>query len=204
MIYEIRTYDLTLRSAPEFEKRFGEKLPGRQEFSQLGGLWHTEVGPLHQVVHIWPYDDLNQREEVRNQAVASGKWGPDAAHMVVNAQSEIFKPAPFMHPLGNRDIGPIYEMRTYTFPTGAMSGVLEAWAERIEHRETFSPLAGCWYSELGGLNKFVHLWAYKSFAERNRVRDESRKGGLWPPSVPVMPVKQENKILIPAECSPMQ
>ena len=76
MIYEIRTYDLTLRSAPEFEKRFGEKLPGRLEFSQLGGLWHTEVGPLHQVVHIWPYDDLNQREEVRNQAVASGKWGP--------------------------------------------------------------------------------------------------------------------------------
>ena len=66
MIYEIRTYDLTTRSVPEFEKRFGEKLPGRLEFSQLGGLWHTEVGPLHQVVHIWPYEDLNQREKIRN------------------------------------------------------------------------------------------------------------------------------------------
>ena len=49
MFYEIRTYDLQPRSVPEWEKRFGEKLPERLEFSPLGGLWHTEVGPPNQV-----------------------------------------------------------------------------------------------------------------------------------------------------------
>ena len=134
---------------------------------------------------------------------ASGDRMP--SHLILNMPSRRYLSRRLLCILlEKRDIGPIFEMRTYTFPPGAMPGVLEAWGKRIEHRETFSPLAGCWYSDLGGLNKFVHLWAYKSFAERNRVRDESRADGTWPPSVPVMPVKQENKILMPAACSPLQ
>ena len=46
MIHEIRTYNLKLGQLQEYWKRFGEKLPGRQELSKLGGHWYTEVGPL--------------------------------------------------------------------------------------------------------------------------------------------------------------
>ena len=109
-----------------------------------------------------------------------------------------------MTPLGDRDIGPIFEMRSYTYAPGDIPKVLAAWGDRIEAREKLSPLAGCWHSDLGNLNKFVHLWAYRSMEERNSVRDEAREKGIWPPPSGVSPIKQENKILMPAECSPMQ
>ena len=51
-IYEIRTYDVKPRSIPELEKRVADRLPGRLAYSGLGGFWHTEIGPLNQVVHI--------------------------------------------------------------------------------------------------------------------------------------------------------
>jgi NIPSNAP protein len=55
-------------------------------------------------------------------------------------------------------------------------------------REQFSPLAACWTSELGGLNRFVHTWVYKDLNERARVREASRKpGGQWPPQTGVRP-----------------
>jgi tRNA (Thr-GGU) A37 N-methylase len=74
------------------------------------------------------------------------------------------------------------------------SALPDGWGKAIEAREKFSPLAACWTSELGGLNKFVHTWVYKDLNERARVREESRKpGGQWPPQTGVRPIRQENK-----------
>ena len=116
-------------------------------------------------------------------------------------------PAPFMRALGSRDYGAgsVYEMRTYTFAPGDMPKVLDGWAEAIEAREWLSPLAACWTSELGGLNKFVHTWVYKDLNGRVRIREESRKPGIaWPPWTGVRPIRQENKLLIPAAFSPVR
>src|SRR5207247_9011015 len=72
-----------------------------------------------------------------------------------------------------------------------------------EAREKFSPLAACWTSELGGLNKVVHTWVYKDLTERTRVPEASRQaGGAWPPQTGVRPIRQENKLLIAAAFSP--
>ena len=204
MIHEIRTYDLKPRSTEEFGRRTAACLPYRLELSSLGGFWYTEVGPLNQVVHLWPYEDLNQRADVRQRAVAGGGWPPDNGEFVVEMRTEIFLPAPFMAPLAERDLGPVYEMRTYTYRSGEVPRVLDAWADGIAEREKLSPLAGCWYSEIGDLNRFVHLWAYRSFDERARVRREARERGIWPPPSGVAPVKQENKLMLPFDFSPMQ
>jgi hypothetical protein len=41
--------------------------------------------------------------------------------------------------------------------------------------------------------------------ERARVREASRKpGGQWPPQTGVRPIRQENKLLIPAAFSPVR
>ena len=77
--------------------------------------------------------------------------------------------------------------------------------DKLSDREKFSPLAACWYSELGGLNKFVHTWVYKDLNERARVREEARtSGGAWPPQAGVRPMRQENKLLVPAAFSPVR
>lgn len=81
---------------------------------------------------------------------------------------------------------------------GAIPQVLQAWEEAIPSLEEYSPLAACWYTEFGGLNRFTHVWVYKDLNERARIRDESRQATHWPPRTSVRPVRQENKILIPA------
>ena len=205
MIYEFRTYDLKPRSVPEFEKRSAEKIEeGRLDYSQLFGFWYTEAGPLNQVVHIWPYEDLNQRSDIRAKVTEKGIWPPNNSEFVVNMQSEIFIPAPFMENRGTAKLGPIYEMRIYTYGPGDIEGVIEKWSEHIGERVKYSPLVGAWHSDLGGLNTWVHMWAYESFEQRSQVRAETRAKGVWPPPGGIAPLKQENKILLPMSFSPLQ
>ena len=155
MIYEMRTYELTAGSVAEFEEKFVEALSHREKYSKLGAFWHTEFGPLNQVIHIWPYEDLNERTKVRAEAVKDPNWPPKTGHLVLNMESEIMIPAPFMRPLGNQQLGNIYEMRVYTYQPNTIPEVINRWAEAIPHREKLSPLAACWYSELGGLKPVV-------------------------------------------------
>jgi hypothetical protein len=208
MLYEVRTYTLRPGAVSEFEDRFGKRLPVREKHSKLGAFWHTEMGPLNQVIHVWPYEDLQHRMNVReamakDTELAQLRGGRD---LIVAQESEIMIPAPFMHPLGSRNYGTgnVYEMRIYTFAPGDIPKVLDGWGKAIEAREKYSFLAACWTSELGALNKFVHTWVYKDLNERARIRDETRKAGVWPPQTGVRPIRQENKLLIPASFSPVK
>src|SRR6185437_12624286 len=206
MIIEVRTYQLKPGSVPEFEKRFAEKLPERMKLSPLAALWHTEVGPLNEVTHVWPYESLDQRTEVRSAAIKAGVWPPNSSELLVSMRSEIFIPAPFSPALTPRTVGPLFEIRSYTLAPGALPGMMERWATKIDERVKLSPLVGAWHSELGGLNKWVHIWAYKDAAERQRIRADAVAKGVWPPggAASGLVVKQENKLVMPAACSPLR
>jgi hypothetical protein len=158
---------------------------------------------------VWEYNDLNHRASARAAASKDRNLErlPGGREFVVEQQSEICNPAPFMQPLGSRDYGEgnIYEMRSYTYAPGDIAKVIEAWGKAIHSREEFSPLAAGMSTELGALNKWIHIWPYQDLNERARVRAESRKPGTgWPPQAGVRPVKQDNKILIPASFSPVK
>ena len=205
MIYEVRTYTLKPGSVAKFEENFGNALQAREKYSKLGGFWHTEIGPLNQVIHIWPYESIEERNEIRAEAAKDPDWPPpNPSEMYVNMESEIWIPAPFMRPMGgDQALGNIYEMRIYTYQTGTMGEVIKRWAEAVPHREEYSPLAAAMSTELGGLNKWMHVWPYKDLEDRNRVREEASTNPHWPPPTREFLVKQENKILVPAAFSPM-
>src|SRR5215831_11229336 len=197
MIYEVRTYTLRTGAVAEFEERYEKRLPARLKHSKLGAFWHTDFGPLNQVIHVYPYDDLNHRTRVRAALAADAdrEAMPSGREIIVAQEAEIVNPAPFMRPLGSRDYGSgnVYEQRTYTYAPGDLPKVLEAWAKAVPQREELSPLVACWTSELGGLNKFVHTWVYKDANERARIREASRAPGRnWPPQSGVRPIRQEN------------
>jgi hypothetical protein len=204
MIYEVRTYMLKPGTVAECEQRFAEALPYREKYSKLGAFWHTEIGPLNQIIHVWPYESLQQRTDIRAQAAQDPHWPPKILDLVESMESQIFVPAPFMRPLTPRKLGNIYEMRTYLYKPGSMPEVLQRWAEAIAQRETLSPLAACWYSEIGGLNTFVHIWPYADLAERSRIRAESLQLSQWPPKTREFLLSQSTKILVPAAFSPLQ
>jgi hypothetical protein len=126
MIYEVRTYTLTPGAIPEFEKRFEAALPCRTPHSELAAFWHTEFGPLNQVIHVWPYDDLNHRSEVRRRAAKEPGWPPKAAELIVPHAVGNFYSGPFSPKLGGGlKLGNIYEMRLYQYKTGLMPTVME-------------------------------------------------------------------------------
>lgn len=206
MIIEVRTYQLKPASVAEVEKRFGDALPGREKYSRLAAFWHTDVGPLNEIIHVWPFDSFEQRGAVRAAAQASSAWPPPIREFVVSMNSEIFIPAAFSPALEPRQVGPLFEIRSYTLAPGALPGMMERWAAKIDERVKLSPLVGAWYSEFGALNKWVHIWAYKDANERQRIRADAVARGLWPPggAASGLVLKQENKLVVPASFSPLR
>ena len=190
MIIEMRTYTLQPGTVATFEERFAEALPVRAKVSPLAAFWHTEVGPLNRVIHVWPYENLEERTRLRAEA----------------QQSDIYLPAPFSPKLEPHQHGNLYEIRIYTFKPGGIPATIDRWSTQIAERTKLSPLVGAWYSELGGLNKWCHIWAYKDAGERFRIREEARAKGIWPPKggQPGMMLKQENMLVVPAAFSPLR
>jgi hypothetical protein len=52
-----------------------------------------------------------------------------------------------------------------------MPQVLQRWSAVIQERESLSPLAAGWYTDLGPLSLWIHVWAYKDLGERTRARE---------------------------------
>jgi NIPSNAP len=214
MIYEFRTYDLKPHSLPEVEKRFGEAYEFRKQFSPLAAFWHTEIGPLNQIIHVWAYKDLAERTRIRDTAVkeGAGKWPPKTAEFLVRQRSEIFLPFDFSPEMKPGKQGPFFEMRIYTYAAGQLPNLTKSWALAIPDRLKHGPVTAILYSELGGLNQFMHIWPYKTLDERSVMRKKLVEIGVWPPSAiakkaglpDVHLVQQENKIVMPSAFSPLQ
>jgi NIPSNAP len=94
------------------------------------------------------------------------------------------------------------EMRTYLLKPGTTAAFEERFVEGLGARQQFSKLGGLWRSEVGGLNVVVHMWPYESFEDRERIGQEARKTGKWPPRTHEFIITQENKIIQPAPFSP--
>jgi hypothetical protein len=203
MIIEMRTYDLQPGTVPQYEKHFAEALPHRTNYSKLGAFWHTEIGPLNRVIHVWPYESFEEREHIREESRAEGHWPPAGQDLILAQESKVLVPAPFSPSLVEAKLGDIYEIRTYTIKPGAMPEMLKRWGPLVEGRTKYSPLAACWYSVFGPLNQFIHIWPYKDLNERNRVRTEARVPGKWPPPTRELLVRQESVIVAPAAFSPL-
>src|ERR1700753_878419 len=109
VIIEMRTYTLQPGTLAEVEKRFAEGLPSREKHSKLAAFWHTEVGPLNRIIHVWAYDSFEHRSTVRAAAMKGEGWPPPIREFVTDMQSELFLPAPFSPALEPRQVGPLFE-----------------------------------------------------------------------------------------------
>jgi hypothetical protein len=85
----------------------------------------------------------------------------------------------------------------------SLGKVIDIWADAVPYREEHSPLAAAMYTEVGGLNKWVHIWPYDDLEQRSKIRAKAVKTPSWPPPTREFLVNQENKILVPASFSPM-
>ena len=78
MIYEMRTYRLRTGTLPAYLKLVGEEGIAIQK-SHLGtlvGYFFSDIGPLNQIVHIWAFAGLDDRETRRTALAADPRWAP--------------------------------------------------------------------------------------------------------------------------------
>jgi hypothetical protein len=96
-LYELRSYRGYPGDLATWARAFKEALPAREQYSKLVGLWQSDVGMLNTAVHLWSYDDLNQRAAVRAAAGADPVWSayiPKASPLIAEQQSVILVPTP--------------------------------------------------------------------------------------------------------------
>jgi len=205
MLYEIRTYQLKPGSLAEVEKRFGDAYEYRKKYSPLAAFWHSEIGLLNEIVHVWPYPDLAERDRVRKDAAKDPNWPPKIQEFILHMSSEVLVPFDFVAPITSGKVGPVFEMRLYGMKGGTVPDLKKRWEAALPARVKLSPLVTAGVCEFGQANRFVHIWAYESMDRRMAIRNEARQKGIWPPpgggdSL----LTQANKILLPAAFSPLQ
>lgn len=100
MIVEERTYTLKPGTVHQYYADYESGGLGIQKriLGNLIGYFHTEIGQLNKVVHLWGYESLAEREKRRAALFADAEWlaylqqSPD---IVVEMESRILVPAPF-------------------------------------------------------------------------------------------------------------
>lgn len=100
MIYEMRTYRMKTGTVPGYLKLVEEEGIVVQK-SHLGGLvgyFFSEIGALNEIVHIWAYSDLVDRETRRANLAKDPAWQvflPKIQALIETMDNKILKPAAF-------------------------------------------------------------------------------------------------------------
>lgn len=99
----------------------------------------------------------------------------------------------------------IYDMRTYDIAMGKTPEYMAAVREiALPVREGYGiKLAGWYYTDIGALNKVVHIWAYRDFAHFEEAREAFRTDERWVndyvPRVKGIILRQENQIMLASD-----
>lgn len=76
-VYEIRSYELQPSEALALaEQGWAAALDARLSIRPITAVMHSLDGLTPRLVHIYPYADLAQRAQVRDRAIATGRWPP--------------------------------------------------------------------------------------------------------------------------------
>lgn len=201
MIYEFRTYTLRPGTLPEFLQRFGDALPKREQLSKLAAFWYTDIGPLNEVIHVWPYEDAAERAVIRADAVRRGIWPPATGEFIRTMKAEIFEAMPCSPPFVASDRGPIFEMTIHVLKPFTLPKMNNHWNDHFSNRGAPEALVGVFASEVGELNRWMHIWAYKNLEERAAVRSDPAVVPDLPWSEGEIIVEEATKILLPAPFS---
>jgi hypothetical protein len=211
MIYELRTYTLQPGTQGPYLKlssEVGRKARG-DRYGKLEGFWTTEFGTLNQVVHLWSWADLNERERLRAELARNEEWTkgylPQIRSMLVAQENKILSAARPLQPPA--EPGHVYELRWYRTQVGKAGEWLAHYTAILPVREKYSKNVGLWQTEMGPLNEVVHLWAYRDLNHRAAVRAQALQDPEWQAflakATPFL-LEMKSIILNPAPHSPMK
>ncbi len=103
----------------------------------------------------------------------------------------------------------IVEERDYRLHPGKVAEYLKRYeAEGLAiQRPILGNLIGYFHTDMGELNRIVHLWGYDNYGERERRRAELARSEAWQAyikTIQPLVIEQQTRILVPASFSPIR
>ncbi|CAN7759817.1 NIPSNAP family protein [Caballeronia sp. LjRoot31] len=100
MFVEERIYTIIPGKTPDFLKLYEEEGMAIQarHLPAMVGYYSSDIGTLNLIVHLWAFDDINQRVALRAQMVADPDWRDylkKLMPLILHQESRMLRPAPF-------------------------------------------------------------------------------------------------------------
>ncbi len=171
--------------------------------SSLLACWYSEIGALNRILVIRKSVDSDAAIENRFAALsARNLFG--IGEFITDLSLDTYVPFDFMPPLQPGAYGPCYEVRSYVLKPDGLTPTIELWREAVPGRAGVSPVLAAMVAVTGAAIRFMHIWPYKSYDERARLREKAVADGVWPPpGGPGHLLSQQADIYLPAAFSPM-
>ena len=172
--------------------------------TSLLGCFFSDIGNVNQILMIRNAAAagaaLDSRFAAQNDANPLG-----IGEYITAMTMDTYVSFDFIPPMRPGQFGPCYEVRNYVLKPGGLPPTIEAWRKSVPARLKLSPLLAAMTSVTGAVTRFLHIWPYKSFDERARLRDKAVADGVWPPpGGPGYLLSQQVDIYLPAGFSPMK
>src|SRR5580692_3856653 len=170
----------------------------------LLGCWYSDIGAVNQILLIRNATDAAATLDARFAALkAASPFG--IGEYIVAMAMDTYVSFDFIPPMRPGEFGPVYEVRSYVLKPTGLAPTVEAWRKSVPGRMKISPVLAAMTSVTGAVPRFLHVWPYKSFDERARLRAKAAADGVWPPpGGPGHLVSQQVDIYLPAPFSPMK
>lgn len=100
MFYELRTYRLKVGAVPAYIQLVHEEglAIQKRHLGQLVGYFSTDIGALNQIVHMWAFESLDDRDRRRTALLMDPLWLaflPKLQVLIEDMECKILKPMPF-------------------------------------------------------------------------------------------------------------
>ena len=79
----------------EVTSRWEKEIASREAVSPLAACFMSDMGTLNEFIHVWPYQDLNHRMDVRTETHKMPNWPPGSRPFIAKQNTEIWMPASF-------------------------------------------------------------------------------------------------------------
>ena len=172
--------------------------------SDLLACWYSDIGALNRILIIRKSADADGA--IENRFGALGAKSPfGIGEFITELSFDSYTSFDFMPPLRPGTFGPCYEVRSYILKPDGLAPTIELWRKAVPARARVSPLLAAMVAVTGAAVRFMHIWPYKTYDERARLREKAVADGVWPPpGGPGHLISQQADIYLPAAFSPLR
>ena len=127
------------------------------------------------MIHIWPYQDIAERNRIRAEAVKDGTWPPKTSNSSPPSARDLHS-VPDVADTKPGKLGSHYEMRIYTLEPGGLPKIAMAWRKHCPSGSL------CLLARLGGLEMSCTSGPIRRWMRGASIRSKAQAAGVWPPS----------------------